>query len=101
MSEDFFDIVDSHPMTDIEATERLKKCGPRLLPQFDQYERGMKGLVSADPQWLLDYEDYIRAWCSLAEDVGISKQIWTADKRKQLVWMEGYFESTAVNWLGG
>jgi hypothetical protein len=102
MDEDeFFDVIDSHPMTDDEAHKRLNDIQPSKLPQYDQYLRGMDGLVSADPSWLLDYEDYGKAWCDFANRHMSGGMKWTAERRKELVHLEGYFESTAVNWLGG
>lgn len=101
MTDEFFEIVDSHPMTDEEANDRYSKCSPRLLPQYDQYVRAHNGLISADPQWLLDYEDYTKAWLSLGAKFDAKNPFWTAEKRKLLVSLEVYFESTAVDWLGG
>lgn len=100
---DFFEIVDSHPMTDEEANQRLRNIDPSKLPSYEHYHDASIGLKSADPDWVEDYRLYNNAWSDFLMSLvtpGGKVKPWTAESRKALIEMELFFESTAIDWIG-
>jgi hypothetical protein len=99
-ADDFFDLVDSHPMTDEEATKRFEECNPHNLPHCDEYYRSLQVPGYFILENIEKYGAYTRAWVEFATEIGVNNS-WTAEQRKKLVYLEGYFESTGSYWLGG
>jgi len=97
--EEFFEIIDSHPMTDNEASERFSKCNPRLLPLYEQWNTAAAKLHSEYWAWSKDYDEYLDTFLKLADDLGMPyEKKWTADTRKRLVDLEKYFLEIATVW---
>lgn len=104
--EEFFDIVDSHPMTDEEAKERLKKIVYSNLPHYEEYKQAKAGLLSGSPDWLEDYANYGNAWSNfvlkrVSDGPGLELKSFTAESRKELIELEKQFESLGSYWIGG
>lgn len=103
MTDEFFDIIDSHPMSDEEASERFKKIHPQNLPCYEEYYKAK----SEDRDWnimFIDYDNYTGDWSALALKL-ISSNLddhsgpkWNADKRKSLVELESRFSSIGEYW---
>jgi len=103
MTDEFFDIIDSHPMSDEEANERFKKIHPHNLPYYKDYYESKNLEISNN--LIVDYDAYTKAWSSLTLKLiessindSESSAKWNADKRKSLVELESQFSSIGEYW---